>query len=69
MRLSALSAGRALFPGIFLVLTCVRGWVYLKAKVRLEDLGKLTNPVTSSGFEPVTFRLIANQLRYRVHMT
>jgi hypothetical protein len=37
--------------------------------VRLEGLGQLKNPVTSSAFETVTFRLVAlclNQLRYRV---
>jgi hypothetical protein len=35
--------------------------------VRLEKLGELKNPVTSSGIEPMTFRLVAqclNQLRY-----
>jgi hypothetical protein len=39
------------------------------ALMRLEVLGQLKNPVTSSGIEPATFRLIAlclNQLRYRV---
>jgi hypothetical protein len=35
--------------------------------VRLEGLGQLKNPMTSSGIEPATFRLVAqcpNQLRY-----
>jgi hypothetical protein len=35
--------------------------------VRLEGLDKLENPMTSLGFEPATFRLVAlclNQLRY-----
>jgi hypothetical protein len=37
--------------------------------VRLEGLGQLKNPMTSSGIKPATFRLVAeclNQLRYRV---
>jgi hypothetical protein len=37
--------------------------------VRLEELGQLKNPVTSSGLELATFQLVAqrlNQLRYRV---
>jgi hypothetical protein len=36
---------------------------------RLEGLGQLKNPVTSSGIEPTTFRLVAqclNHLRYSV---
>jgi hypothetical protein len=37
--------------------------------VRLEELGKLKDPMTTSGIEPATFRLVAqylNQLRYRL---
>jgi hypothetical protein len=37
--------------------------------MRLEGSGQLKNPVTSSGTEPATIRLVAkclNQLRYRV---
>jgi hypothetical protein len=37
--------------------------------VRMEGLGQLKNRITSSGIEPVTFRLEAQclkQLRYRV---
>jgi hypothetical protein len=38
------------------------------ATVRLEGSGQLKNPMTSSGLEPATFRLVAqclSQLRYR----
>jgi hypothetical protein len=64
VRLSAPRAGRPLPPGRFLVLISVR--VDPRAIVRLEGLGQLKNPMTS-GFEPATFRLVAqclNQLRY-----
>jgi hypothetical protein len=39
--------------------------------MRLEGLGQLENPMTSSGIEPATFRFVAyclDQLRYRVNL-
>jgi hypothetical protein len=52
VRLSALRAGRPLPPGRFLVLISIRGWANPRAIVRLEGLGQLINPITSSGIEP-----------------
>jgi hypothetical protein len=59
VRLSALRAGRPLPPGRFLVLIPVRGCIDPRVIVRLEGLGQLKNPMTSSGIEPATFRLVA----------
>jgi hypothetical protein len=59
VRASASSAGRPLPPGGYLVLISVRGWVDPKAIVRLEGLGKLKNPMTSSGIKPATSWLVA----------
>jgi hypothetical protein len=42
---------------------------FTRAIVLLEGLGQLKNPVTSSGIEPETFRLVSwyiDQLRYRM---
>jgi hypothetical protein len=52
-------APAALPPGRFLVLISVIGWVDPRGVVRLVGLGQLKNPMTSSGIEPTTFRLIA----------
>jgi hypothetical protein len=59
VRLSALRAGRPLSPppqedsGYSFLLVDPR------AIVRLEGLGQIKNPITSSGIEPATFRLVA----------
>jgi hypothetical protein len=56
----SLTAPAALYPsGRFLVLISIRGWVDPRAKVRLKGFGQLKRPVTSSGLEPATFRLVA----------
>jgi hypothetical protein len=54
VRLSALRAGRTLPPRRFLVLICVDP----RNMVWLEGLGQFKNPMTSSGIEPATFRLV-----------
>jgi hypothetical protein len=39
------------------------GCVDPRAIVRLEELGQLKNPMTSSGVEPMTFQLVALSVR------
>ena len=54
---------------IFLVLISVRRWVDLTSIERPEDIFSWKFPVTPSGIEPATFKLIAQchkQLRHRV---
>jgi hypothetical protein len=61
-KVTALCSGRALLPrNIILlpVLISVRGRVKHWVLMRLEELGKLKNPFTSSGLEPATFLLMA----------
>jgi hypothetical protein len=55
VRFSASSVDRRLPTERFLVL--IRGWIDPKAVVRLEELGQLKNPMTSSGIEQSTLGL------------
>jgi hypothetical protein len=71
-RQSAHEGGKVVSPThpqeIFLVLIFVRGWINPRAIVWLEGC-QWKIPVTASGIEPATFRLVAqclNQLRYHV---
>jgi hypothetical protein len=69
VRLSAVHTGHLYSQEIFSVLISVRSWVNSSAIMWLEGLGQWKIPVTPSGMETATSRLVAqciNKLRHQV---
>ena len=64
MRLSVSRTGRLYPQEMSLVLIFTRGWVDLRAMVRSEGNMSLKNPVTPSGIDPGTVRLVAQPFNH-----
>ena len=72
LRQSAHEGGKVVSPthrpplppqDIFLVLIYVRGWVSTRAMVQSEALCQWIIPMTQSGIEPATFRIVVQYLK------